>query len=44
MEKYYGRLYAQFNTKWEFWRDKMFLNYQDVGKYEVMYDIKVNYE
>lgn len=44
IEKEYGIPYHQYLVKWNWWRDKVFERVKGINKFEVMYDIEVNYE
>lgn len=44
IEKEYGLPYQLHLAKWNWWRDKVFDRVKNVNKYEVMYDLEVNYE
>ena len=44
IEKEYGNLYANYLNKWNWWRDKVFERTRNINRFEIRYDLEVNYE
>lgn len=44
IEKEYGNPYANYLNKWNWWRDKVFERTKNINRFEVKYDLEVNYE
>ena len=44
MRKKYGKLYHPCARPWEFWCDKAFERVENIRKYEVAWDLVIDYE
>ena len=44
LEIEYGKLYHQYLSKWNWWRDRVFERANDLSTFELRYDLEVNYE